>query len=397
MTKISVLPTRGRPTRLHVQMINRIAKSVQEGKTRGEAAASVGVPLTTLQRWITLGRKMRENGGASTGLELLSLRLVVALEVAERKRRAIDAIMSDEALGKNVPEGKAPIGRPALLNSARLEAVTRLCQEGRLQEAAEAAGVDKRSVLRWLARGRQVHAAGGATTEYERLCGILHARVETAQPLAVPPVLVPAPQAQGGMSKPVPEPAFPATEVIVGLLVRVVRAGATRTEAAKKVGISYRTFARWLALGARVNESGVYANEHERLCGQLRTRIEEADAAKNKPAVSPAEELRPFAPGGLVSAVIKDGAIQGTELASGVGTAFGNALKNQPLMILPSSAEVAFTKAPASGGIVTGVPAVGEGPVCDAPVIVIGSRRPGREVLRMVKELRFWPRRSDRI
>ncbi|PRH76744.1 hypothetical protein C6N75_23970 [Streptomyces solincola] len=313
MTNTS-LPTRGRPTRLTTQTITRIAKAVQKGKTRPEVAAQFDVPLSTLQGWITHGRRVRDNeGSATSGLDLLTLRLVLELENAERKRKAIDRIVSDEDLGKGVPAGKKPIGRPALLTEEILEAVTPLCEEGRLRDAAKAAGVDKRSVLRWLARGREVHANGTARTEYERLCGILHARVEAARPEVVVPVLSPA---QGGPTNPTGG-SFVVTAENVKQLVAAIREGATRVQAAEGIGVSYRTFARWLALGARVSAAGTYASEHERLCWELRAGVDQADEERKQPAPSPAPaaasvaELEP-ARGGVValSPVGEDGPVE---------------------------------------------------------------------------------------
>ncbi|MER6230946.1 helix-turn-helix domain-containing protein [[Kitasatospora] papulosa] len=292
----SSLPTRGRPSLLDVQMINRIARAVQAGKTRSETAAKVGVSFSTLQGWITRGRRVREQGGATDGRDLLALRLIEALEIAERKRDAIAAIVSDEDLGKGVPEGKKPLGRPALLTKALLEAVTPMCVEGRLRDAAEAAGVDKRSVLRWLARGREVHANGTARTEYERLCGILHARVEAGRPpVALPEV---SPSAQGVPRAP-SGAAITATAEGMQELVAAIRKGATRVQAAEQIGISYRTFARWLTLGARVNEAGRYSSEHERLCGELRTSVDQADEAKRQRIAAALAEPEP-ANGGVV-------------------------------------------------------------------------------------------------
>lgn len=294
MTNTS-LPTRGRPTHLNTQRITRIAKAVQRGSTRPEVAAQLGVPLSTLQGWITHGRRVRTSGdGAASGLDLLTLRLVLELENTERKRKAIDRIMSDEALGRDVPEGKKPLGRPALLTEAILAIVTPLCEEGRLVDAAEAAGVEKRSVSRWLARGREVHANGTARTEYERLCGILHARVEAAQP----PVTVPEP-AQGRNVRTAGSSVVP-TAGGVKQLVAATREGATRVQAAERIGISYRTFARWLALGERVAEAGKYASERERLCWELRTGVDQADEERKQPAAVPVVEPE-FARGGVVT------------------------------------------------------------------------------------------------
>ncbi|MFD9248303.1 hypothetical protein [Streptomyces bottropensis] len=337
-------PTRGRPTRLSTQTIARISKAVQKGKTRPEVAALLGVPLSTLQGWITMGRRVRENGGGSTsGLELLTLRLVLELENAERKRNAIAKILSDDELGATVPEGKAPIGRPALLTEAILEAVTPLCVEGRLREAAAAGGVDKRSVLRWLARGREVHANGGAKTEYERLCGILHARVEAARPPLTSPVVPAAPGAKDEQHVPLSGLAIQATNEKVKVLAAAVREGATRMQAAGQADISYRTFARWLALGGEVNAKGVAANEHERQCGLLRTLVDQADADRKQSA--PAAE-----------SVADD---------------------------VPSD-----RPASPSGGVVWTDPA-GIGECADLPVIVIGDRKPGRDILRRLLSTRF--------
>lgn len=279
-------PTRGRPTLLNAQLINRIAKAVQSGKTRAETAAHVGVSYGTLQGWITAGRRVRRDGGAVTGRELLALRLVMALESAEQKRDAMGVIVSDEDLAKGVPVGKKPTGRPALLTEAIVEKVTPLCVEGRVREAAAAVGVDRRSMLRWLARGREVHANGTAATEYERLCGILHARVEAARPPVAVPELVPSSGGRPGSLA----MSVTATAKGVEQLVAAVREGATRPQAAERIGISYRTFARWLALGARVNEAGKYTSEHERLCGVLRTSVDQADAERRQLAQADATE-----------------------------------------------------------------------------------------------------------
>ncbi|MEU0857489.1 hypothetical protein ABZ352_18900 [Streptomyces griseofuscus] len=288
-------PILGRPSLLTTKTINRIAKAVQAGKTREETAASAGVSLATLQRWISLGRRARAAGVVATdsrGLEQMALRLVVALEVADRKRRAIEAILSDEAIGKTVPADRKPLGRPTLLTTALVEEIAPLCAGGRISDAADVAGVDRRSVQRWLIRGQEVHAAGGARTQFERLCGTLYARVETARPMEPLPELVVADMPVGQ-----PGTALVATEDHVRQLVAAVRDGATRVQAAARAGISYRTFARWLALGARVNEAGQYGSEHERLCAELRTGVEQADNAKSLRELAPVVEPEGAAPG----------------------------------------------------------------------------------------------------
>ncbi|MFJ5142987.1 hypothetical protein [Streptomyces sp. NPDC088707] len=297
MTKTSK-PTRGRPTRLDLPTINRIARSVQKGKTRSQIAEQIGVPLSTFQGWVRTGRRLRENGGgATTGKELLSLRLVLEMDTAERKRVAIAKIMSDDELGATVPVGQTPIGRPAVLSPQLLEAVSPLCAAGQLDAAAKTAGVDRRSVTRWLARGRRVHANGGARTEHERLCGILAGRVEAARPAGTTVVL-----AQGEAS--VPRQRSVATNEKVRILVAAVRDGATRVEAAERAGISYRTFARWLALGDKVGAQGWVANDHERQCSLLLTLVKRADDDRRRvEAAGPphaAPDARPLATGGVL-------------------------------------------------------------------------------------------------
>ncbi|RSS86994.1 hypothetical protein EF903_17940 [Streptomyces sp. WAC05292] len=301
---------RGRPTLLNRRIINQLAHAAQAGKTREEMAAHIGVSLSTLQGWITQGRKAREEVLAQGGravepaanwtalpVEQRALHLVVALDVADRKRRAVDAILSDEQLERHVPKGRKPIGRPALLSPALVDAVVGPCAAGDLGTAATAAGVDRRSVQRWLTRGRTVHAAGRATTEYERLCGTLYARVEAASNGTAPePTKEPATAEQEPASR--GTTAIVLTEERVQQLAGAVEGGATRVEAAARAGISYRTFARWLALGAAISTGRAPASEHERLCGVLRVKITAADdsAAAAGPDAAPGL----FALGGTV-------------------------------------------------------------------------------------------------
>ncbi|MFC8538043.1 hypothetical protein ACFUJY_29585 [Streptomyces sp. NPDC057249] len=294
MTKTGSL-TVGCPTHLNAQKIARIAKAVQKGRTRAEAAAELGMPLGTLQRWITQGRRVRDaDGAAATGLDLLTLRLVLELESAERKRRAVDRIMSDEDLGRDVAADKKPLGRPALLTDDVVNVVAPLVGKGRLDEAAKAAGVDRRSISRWLARGREVHADGRARTEYERRCGMLYARVEAAQQPEAVPALSPG---QGGSTNPGGGKRVVTAED-VRELVAAIRGGATREQAAARIGVSYRTLARWLTVGARV-EAGTYESDHERLCRELRLGVDRADRDRRRPVV--VGELK-IARGGLAAA-----------------------------------------------------------------------------------------------
>ncbi|MFD0352946.1 hypothetical protein ACFVHW_04240 [Streptomyces sp. NPDC127110] len=277
-------PKRGRPTLLDRRIINRLAHAAQSGKTRAEMAAHVGVSLSTLQAWISMGRKAREEALAAGGgqsapagaagkaksLEELALLLVVALENAARKRQAVEVILSEEELDRSVAGAVKPIGRPPVLSPALVDAVVGLCAAGEPEKAAVAAGVDRRTVQRWLTRGRAVHVSGGAVTEYERLCGSLFARVEAAGGSAVT-----QPGLPGG-------PASPSrlTRERAELLAAAVAGGANRIDAARAAGISYRTFARWLTVGAKANAAGAYRTDHEGQCGLLREMVTAADLSR---------------------------------------------------------------------------------------------------------------------
>ncbi|WP_330335642.1 hypothetical protein OHS33_39075 (plasmid) [Streptomyces sp. NBC_00536] len=327
---------RGRPTLLNRRIINQLAHAAQSGKTREEMAAHAGVAVRTLQTWIAQGRKAREQvlaqGGRATGpagaqrqeqtVDQLALHLAVALDVADRKRRGINAILSGEELERGVPKGVKPIGRPAILTQSLVDAVAGPCAANRLDKAAAAAGVDRRSVQRWLTRGRNVHLSGGATTEYERLCGVLYARVEAASGEAEPEPAEEAPAAK--VPAGTGSTFIVLTEDRVEQLVGAVADGANRLEAASRAGVSYRTFARWLALGARVNAAGAHASEHERLCGVLKNKVAEADHAR---AAGPDASPGLFAVGGTVD-------------TEGLARKLGE----KPGHVLPSPSPVAVTR-----------------------------------------------------
>ncbi|MEU7228861.1 hypothetical protein [Streptomyces chrestomyceticus] len=205
----------GRPLLLTPQMITRLAKAVQDGKTRAEAAAAAGVSLWTLQGWITVGRRARAAGvvpGRQQTTEQLALRLVHALEVAERKRRCITKILTPAELRPTQHRTGKPIGRPAMLTETVLDSVTTLVAAGKINEAGETAGVDRRSVHRWLTRGAEVHAAGRARTEYERLCGLLYARTQAP---AAAKATEPADASKAPEKLPPPGDPVPAEPVIV--------------------------------------------------------------------------------------------------------------------------------------------------------------------------------------
>ncbi|MFB8025947.1 MULTISPECIES: hypothetical protein [unclassified Streptomyces] len=178
MTKTST-PTVGRPTLLTPHMIQLIERAARAGKTRPQIAARAGVSLNTLQRWITHGRRAVSDGVQDTGertFEQLTVRLVKSLRAVKDDSRLHGPLVPGESLARNVPLDRKPLGRPTLLTSAAVEELAGPCAAGDFEEAARLAGADVRTVHRWLSRGHKVHAAGGATTEYELLCGRLHAR-----------------------------------------------------------------------------------------------------------------------------------------------------------------------------------------------------------------------------
>lgn len=134
-----------------------------------------------MQRWITLGSRARAAGIVATDdrtLEQRALRLVVALEVAERKRRAIEAIQPVSDAAADAFTGKKPIGRPAVFSAALLEAVAPLCAENKLDVAGArhrrccAEWPGRRGVLepgRPRDRHRQPQATLGGSTAPDRL------------------------------------------------------------------------------------------------------------------------------------------------------------------------------------------------------------------------------------
>ncbi|MFD4933351.1 hypothetical protein [Streptomyces virginiae] len=328
---------RGRPTLLSRKVIKEVAAAVEAGKTREETAAHVGVSLSTMQSWITQGRRVqkavlvRGQGVAPVvarqkgeTLDELTLELVFAIDIVNGKTRAVRSILSPAELERDVPKDGKPNGRPAVLTAAMVDAIAGLCAADDLDAAAAAAGVDRRSVRRWLTRGRDVHLAGGAISEHERLCGTLYARVEGATASEPAPAEPP--------TRPARAVARPALIVLtvdrVAQLVGAVWEGANRPAAARRAGVSYSTFARWLALGARVNETGAYASEHERLCGVLRSEVAAADRAR---AAGPDAAPGIVAVGGVVDTV-----------------ALARRLQEQPGCLVPGSGAVVL---PAGSGV----------------------------------------------
>ncbi|MER5482575.1 helix-turn-helix domain-containing protein [Streptomyces sp. NPDC002812] len=280
---------RGRPTLLNRKVINQLVQAAQSGKNRSEMAAHVGVSVNTLQGWINQGRRTQKallaEGRAiapvvarqsGKTVEELTLELVFAFEVANRKRRKISVVLADDEVERHVIKDAKPLGRPSLLTGELVDAVTGPCAAGDVDQAAAVAGVDRRSILRWLERGRTVHLAGGATTEYERLCATLYASVKAASSSK------PSQQVVGSRTT-----LIVLTEERVDQLVGAVASGANRQDASVQAGVSDRTVGRWLDIGKRVNATGTYASEHERLCGVLYRAIT-AVKKENGPAASSA-------------------------------------------------------------------------------------------------------------
>lgn len=182
MTDTKPLPVRGRPPLLNADMVAPIARAVEEGKTRAEAAAAAGVIPTALSRWLHAGRRLRDSGVDSGSLrshEWMCLRLLKTVEAAEARRD--EQRLKGQAAAAEPPKA---VGRPALLSAELVETVVRSLASGNGRAvAAAAAGVTLRTLQRWLARGARAHY-GTAHTDYERLCAQLYVRAGEAEKTA---------------------------------------------------------------------------------------------------------------------------------------------------------------------------------------------------------------------
>ncbi|MER7761535.1 hypothetical protein [Streptomyces sp. NPDC097619] len=283
----STSPKPGRPTLLSRQTFDQLVHAAESGETRADMAAHIGVSLRTLQQWIGKGRKARAQGTVPDGhtmgrnavdwdglsLEHRTLLLVEALDAAGRRLRAA---AEAEAAARRVQK---TIGAPPSLTADVLEAVAAACGNEDLSGAAAAAGVEVRTVYRWIARGREVHAAGGFTTEYERLCHHLY---------------VNASDTFTDSSWPNQSRRTALTPARLELLVRAVEGGASQMAAAAQAGISHRTLIRWMELGAQIEaERERPVGAHERRCVILRRQItaaERAVAARKDAAPAVVEE-----------------------------------------------------------------------------------------------------------
>ncbi len=115
--------------------------------------------------------------GVARPIDELTGRLVAALCAVEQERRGGPSALTDGEPGTAAAAGK-PIGRPPLLTAEILGAVEGALATGQSRAAAaRAGGVTPRTLQRWAARGSEVHAAGVARSEYERLCAVLHTRL----------------------------------------------------------------------------------------------------------------------------------------------------------------------------------------------------------------------------
>ncbi|MEU9925094.1 hypothetical protein AB0H51_28065 [Streptomyces griseoluteus] len=182
MTDTTPLPARGRPPLLNADMIGPIARAVEEGKTRAEAAAAAGVLPTALSRWLHAGRRLRDSGvdsGLLRSHEWMCLRLLKTVEAAEARRD--EQRLKGEAAAAEPPKA---VGRPPLLSAELVAAVVRSLASGNGRAvAAAAAGVTQRTLQRWLARGARAHY-GTAHTDYERLCAQLYVQAREAEKTA---------------------------------------------------------------------------------------------------------------------------------------------------------------------------------------------------------------------
>ncbi|MER7937866.1 MULTISPECIES: hypothetical protein [unclassified Streptomyces] len=258
------LPVRGRPALLTADIIKSVAASVSEGHSQREAAAAAGVNVSSLNRWLLAGRRLKASGADPAALpsyQWLCLRLARSVDEAAARRE----------------EESGPFrqgGRRSALTAESVDAIVAVVATGRgMGEAATAVGVSKRTLQLWLTRGAQTEKP---ETETDRLCVSLHQKVTAARSGQ--------PQSKGG------RPAVLTSE-LVDTVVAAMNGGSAQTAAAA-AGVTARTVQRWLSRGARL----VYpATEYERLCVSLHQRVNAPEAADVIPAGGVLE--LPAAPG----------------------------------------------------------------------------------------------------
>lgn len=179
MTNSMPLPVRGRPPLLTASMVPLIARAVEEGKNREEAAAAAGVSLAAVARWLGRGRQARDSGRPSSELASHDWMCLVLLRAVERAEERRDAARLEAAVAAAQPP--QAVGRPPLLSQTLVDTVVLYLMNGGSREgAAASAEVTLRTLQRWLSRGARAHF-GVAHTDYEALCAQLYKRVKEVE------------------------------------------------------------------------------------------------------------------------------------------------------------------------------------------------------------------------
>lgn len=198
MTNSKPLPVRGRPSLLTAHMVPLIARAVEEGKTREEAADAAGVGAGTVMRWLCRGRQVRDSGTASADLRSHDWMCLVLLKAVERAEERRDSARLEAAAAAAQPP--QAVGRPPVLSQKLVDTVVISLTNGCSREqAAASAEVTVRTLQRWLARGARAHF-GVAHTEYEQLCVQLFTRVKEVEVRAAKAARAPMFDAAGLMS-----------------------------------------------------------------------------------------------------------------------------------------------------------------------------------------------------